>query len=288
MTDEGRARPAYVRQFTAKVAAVLAEEHARDPMGELMVWLQIALRREASVGEIYGVSNLEGRLDQLQAPQEIVNLLRMTICNIWAQEKAHAAYLEAVLMAVARPSSTLWQRLHARLEGFMGAMEGHVMSGRTSPNHLQRVKAGLMLTIGRHVQDVPEFVSSLSALSFHEFCVLNSELEITAVHGYQRMLTLLHQIGNRTRVPTDTTLGVDIARMVRDERFHNEAFRAIEDWFAPSRPDLSNGNSIRIGVSLAACASRLAAIRADIYGCEPGADAGNEFLAPPDAAVEGG
>jgi len=273
MTDGGRARPTYVRQFAAKVAAIVAAEHARDPMGELLVWLQIALRREASVGEIYGVSNLDHRLDQLRAPREIVGLLRMTISNIWAQEKAHAAYLEAVLMAVARPSSTLWQRLHARLDGFMGAMEGHVMSGRTSPSHLQRVKAALMLAIGRHVQDVPEFVSSLSALSFREFCVLNAELEITAVHGYERMLALLHQMGEQARGPNDTTLGADIARMVRDERFHNEAFHAMEELFGPPRPDPSSGNCIRTGVSLEACASRLAAIRADIYGCERGADA---------------
>jgi hypothetical protein len=231
-------------------------------MGELIVWLQMALRREASVGEIYGVANLERRIDQVTGPPEIVALLRMTIANIWAQERAHAAYLEAVLMAVARPSS-LWLRLGARLDGLLGAVEGQVLSGRTSPSNLQRAKAALMLAIGRRVQEVPEFVSSLSALSFSEFCRLNAELEITAVHGYQRISTLLRELDEgEVSLRADTTMAVDVIRMIRDERFHNCAFLAMADWF--------DGDALRAELSLDECAARLSAIRAEIYCFEAG------------------
>jgi hypothetical protein len=283
MTGDGVLRPAFIRKFTAEVAAIVAAEHARDPRGELLVWLQMALRREASVGQIYGVSNLDRRLDQVRGPQEIISLLRRTITNIWTQEKSHAAYLEAALIAVARPS-TLWRRLSARLEAFLGAMEGQLLAGRTSPSDLQRAKAALMLAIGRQVQDVPDFVYSLSALSFREYCLLNAELEITAVHGYERILTLAREIAKDSST-NDSTLVVDFARMLRDERFHNRAFIAMEEWFGPSpsaphaalrggsvaaRPEASSGDSLRPGVSLDACASRLAAIRSHVYGLELG------------------
>ncbi len=276
----------YIRRFTAEVSALVAAEHADDPMGELLVWLQMALRREASVGEIYGVTNLERRLEQVRGRTEIVTLLRLTICNIWAQEKAHAAYLEAVLAAVARPAPTLWGRLASRLDGFMGAVEGHIMSGKTSPSQVQRAKASLMLALGRQVQDVPEFVSSLSALSFREFCLLNAELEITAVRGYERMLVLLGEVAAESSLPRVTTLAIDIERMIRDERFHNEAFRAIEGWFGPPRaryPESHTGNTLRASVSLEACEARFAAIRERVYRA---AAAEPTPASPRDAAME--
>jgi len=269
MTGDGPPGPTFIRQFTAEIAAAVAAEHALDPMGELLVWLHMALRREASVGEIYGVTNLARRLEKVRAPRRIVGFLRMTISNIWAQEKSHAAYLEAVLSAVVRPPR-LWRRLGARLDGVMGAMEGQVLSGRTSPSNLQRAKAALMLAVGRRVQSVPEFVSSLSALSFREFCLLNAELEITAVHGYQRMLTLLQEVEKESGFRFDTTLVVDVRRMVCDERFHNEAFVAMAEWFGQPA-----GDALRPGISLAACAERLAEIRARVYGCEPGCKDGS-------------
>jgi hypothetical protein len=251
--------PSSIRRFTAEVAAIVESEHAFDPAGELLVWLQMALRREASVGEIYGFANLDRRLDQVRGPPRIIRLLRTTISNIWAQEKAHAAYLEAVLSAVARPSR-LWLRVSARLDGFLGSMEGLVLSGRTSPSNLQRAKAAVMLAVGRRVQDVPQFVSALSSLTFRELCILNAELEITAVHGYQRILALLEEDG---RLRDETTIVVDLTRMVQDERFHNEAFVAMEGWFGSGA---RGGNAILTGVTPAGCAASLAAIRARVYG----------------------
>jgi hypothetical protein len=255
MIDERDPLGSTIRQFTAEVAGIVAAEHERDPMGEVQVWLHMALRREASVGEMYGISNLARRLEQLRAPRSVVALLRTTISNIWAQEKAHAAYLDAMLSAVADPSGR-WPRLGARLDVFMGAMEGQVLSGRTSPSNLQRAKAALMLAVGRRVQGVPEFVSTLSTLSFREFCQLNAALEITAVHGYERMLFLLRSAEH----PPDTTLGLDVERMVRDERFHNEAFVAMAEWF-----DRPTGNALRSGIFVTDCSEQLAEIRRRVY-----------------------
>jgi hypothetical protein len=244
-------QPGFIAAFTARVAAVVAAEHAGDPHGELVVWLQMALRREASVGELYGVANLEQRIAQVSAPAPIVALVRATIANIWAQERAHAAYLEAMLAAVARPP-TLRRRLSARLDALLGALEGQVLSGRTSPSNLQRAKAAVMLAVGRRVQDVPEFVSALSALSFREFCLLNAELEVTAVHGYQRILALLDRLAGSPGL-VDTTLAVDVARMIDDERYHNETFVAVARWFAGGE------------LSPERCVDELARLRAAIY-----------------------
>src|SRR5262249_32543625 len=155
-----------------------------------------------------------------------------------------------------------WQWLTAHLDGFLGAMEGQVLSGRTSPSSLQRTKAALLLAIGRRVQGVPEFVSSLSLMSFCEFCQLNAEFEITVVHGYERMLTLLERVDTPRGLRNDTTLVIDVVRMVWDERFHNEVFVAMAEWFGAA------GDSLRAGQSFVECAERLAEIRGRIYGVE--------------------
>jgi hypothetical protein len=258
--------PAVVREFTHRVAAAVAAEHADDPLGELVVWLHLALRREASVGEIYGVANLERRLAEVRAPDDVHQLMRLAIGGIWAQEKAHAAYLQAMLMAI-DPASSFWRRLGARLDGVAGALEGYVLSGCTSPSQLMRAKAACLLAVGRQVQDVPGFVSSLGTLSFGDFCRFNAELEITAVDGYQRMLALLHQLAARGSFHAATTLLIDIGRMIQDERFHNLIFLELDRWFARDRSAAGpDGDAALAQVALRPCAARLAAIREQVYG----------------------
>jgi hypothetical protein len=246
-------KPGDIRAFTATVAATVAAEHAGDPASELTIWLQLALRREASVGELYGVGNLHRRLADVRAPREMRSLIAVTIGSIWAQEKAHAAYLQAALVAAARPRG-LWHRLAARLDGVMGALEGLVLAGRTSPSQLGRARAGIMLAVGRRLQDIPGFVSELSQLSFRDYCELNAELEITATEGYERILELLARLPQ----PGDGTLAVDVARLAQDERYHYRTFLCLADLFEPC--------GSRVGADVPAAAARLAAIRAQSYG----------------------
>jgi hypothetical protein len=282
------ASPADVRRFAAQVAALIAAEHARDPMGELWVWLHMALRREASVGEMYDMANLDRRLADVRGPHGIAGLLRATIASIWAQEKAHAAYLEAMMTALAPPQATAWRRMTARLDGIIGAIEGQVMAGMTSPSQVQRAKASVMLAVGRHMQDVPGFVAALSMLSFREYCLLNAELETTAVRGYDRMMVLLGEIGPAAGLPP--TLRVDIAGITRDERFHNEAFHAIAAWFDPPRTshlESTTGNSIRPGLTLAACAAPISAIGERVYGDPTRADRGAGIAEASSRAADG-
>lgn len=247
-----------IQHFTEKVAAVVAARYVGDPAGELLVWLKTALRRESSVGELYGQSSLEMRLDELRAPAEVVRVVGTMIGNVWAQEKGHAAYIDGVLVAVARePSLVAWAS--ARVEGLMGAIEGWVMHGQTAPSRTARAKARLLLAIGQRVQHVPEFVSSLSTMSFREYCLLNADLESTAIMGYERMLALL------AKLPEDglgsaTTLATDLAKLAADERFHYDLFRALGEWF-----DTPGGNTVRDDVTVRGCRDRLAAIRARAY-----------------------
>jgi hypothetical protein len=251
---------AILRRFAAEVADVVARAHEGQPLAELVVWLQMALRREASVGEVYGAGNLEARLGRLRAPRAILDLVRTAIFGVWAQERAHAAYLEAVL-AVLAPTSSLWPRASAKLEGLMGAMEGVVLSAVTSQSALDRLKASLLLSIGRRVQDVPAFVGTLGALHFGEFCRFNADLEVTAVHGYERMLLLLEALPE-TPMAADATMAIDVGRMLVDERFHHEVFHAIADWFEPGeRADVLKPEHLP-----AACAAELAGIRRRAYG----------------------
>jgi hypothetical protein len=247
-----------IQHFTEKVAAVVAARYVGDPAGELLVWLQTALRRESSVGELYGQASLDMRLAELRAPRELVHAVGAMIGNVWAQERGHAAYLDGMLVAVARtPSLLSWAA--ARVEGLMGAIEGWVMHGKTAPSRAARLKAQLLLAIGQRVQHVPEFVSSLSTMSFREYCLLNADLESTAIMGYERMLALL------ARLPEDgigstTTLAADLGKLAADERFHHDLFRALGAWF-----DTADGDSVRPEVTLRGCREELAAIRARAY-----------------------
>lgn len=264
-----RPQPGFIQQFASDVAVLVAAEHAGDPLGELTVWLQMALRREASVGQMYDVVNLERRLALVRCPRAHIELVRVTFSNIWAQEKGHAAYLEAMLAGVVRRRGVLpW--LTSRVDAVLGSLEGQLLSARTSPGLGQKLKSAVMLRAGRLVQDVPDFVATLTALPFRDFCLLNAELEVTAIHGYQRMLELLDQLEDHSFM-RDTTFKADLAHFVRDEQFHNQTFLAMDAWFAPA----STSPNTRLGgleaplhprLSIDACRAELAAIRANIYG----------------------
>jgi hypothetical protein len=126
-----------------------------------------------------------------------------------------------------------------------------------------------MLRAGKLVQDVPDFVATLTALPFRDFCLLNAELEVTAIHGYQRMLELLDQLEDHSFM-RDTTFKADLAHFVRDEQFHNQTFLAMDAWFGPA----STSPNTRLGgleaplhprLSIDACRAELAAIRANVY-----------------------
>jgi hypothetical protein len=282
-----RPQPGVIQQFASDVAVLVAAEHAGDPLGELTVWLQMALRREASVGQMYDVTNLERRLALVRCPRAHIELVRVTFSNIWAQEKGHAAYLEAMLAAVVRRRGVLpW--LSSRVDAVLGSLEGQLLSARTSPGLGQKLKSTVMLRAGKLVQDVPDFVAALTALPFRDFCLLNAELEVTAIHGYQRMLALLELLGDHSFM-RDTTFKADLTHFVRDEQFHNQTFLAMDAWFAPA----STSPNARLGgheapllprLSIEACRAELAAIRATVYG-EPRPAPAAPVPAP---VVEGG
>lgn len=265
--------PGYIRKFADDVAAQVAIDYTGNPLGELTVWLQMALRREASVSQVYDVGNLERRLALVRCPREHIDLLHRVFSNIWAQEKAHAAYLESMLSGVVRRAGLLpW--LTSRVDAVLGGLEGQLLSARTSPGLSQRLKSAVMLACGNLVQDVPEFVGDLEALSFRDFCLLNAELEITAIHGYQRMLVLLEALDGHP-LALDTTFATDLEHFVRDEQFHNQTFLAMDSWFSPARPALEGrarqpfqGSDLVMlpRLSTADCRAQLALIREAVYG----------------------
>ncbi len=260
-----------IQQFADGVAKLMADEHRADPLGEFTVWLQMALRRESSVGQVYGIENLERRLAQVHGCPEHVELVRQTFANICAQEKGHAAYLEAILSALIKPSPR-WPRLLARVEAVLGQLEGELMSSSTSSGLRQKVKAVVLLVAGKVVQDVPDFMDDMPALTLREFCLLNAELEVTAIHGYRRMLELLAQLGTQA-VTGDTTLQADLERFVRDEVFHNETFVVMANWFPVEDGQRKSwlpwvqAKSQPL-VALPECRAQLAAVRARVYGGE--------------------
>jgi len=99
----------------------------------------------------------------------------------------------------------------------------------------------------------------MSTMSFREYCLLNADLESTAIMGYERMLALLDKLPE-DGIGSATTLATDLSKLAADERFHYALFRALGEWF-----DTPGGNSVRPEVTLRGCRETLAEIRARAY-----------------------
>jgi hypothetical protein len=228
--------PSFI-EFAREAANDLRTRFRDDPESELMSWALIARRREALVAVAYDRNHLSShfdRLAQVGVPDETLILLRGALGNVWAQEEAHQAYMEAFLKAVA-PPKTFFERFNVFIQGLMGKVEGNVIGGLMSPSALRQGRARLAITLGNLVSDVPEFVGSLESRSFSNFCDVNAQLEETAVLGYERMLELVLLLENH--LSSQTAVPADFSRIRIDETYHNLVFRNLSRIFGPADDD---------------------------------------------------
>jgi len=223
-------------QLAADAAAGLAKEYDGQPEMEFLAWLRIALEREAMVSAAYSSTFVDGQLARWQhdlgVPRDIVSAVRTAIESVWAQETAHQQLFKAVLFSVYR-ERTLLGRLRNELKRAMGYIDGSILAGLTSPNPVIRHFARIVTQVGRYLADVPEYVQRLRDTRFPQFCLINADLESTAVSGYERMLELATSLRDANQIAY-TTLIQDITRTSHDERYHEALFRSLADWPPPA------------------------------------------------------
>jgi hypothetical protein len=215
-------------RFADRAAASLREEYSNEPEKELLLWLHLALRREAMVGQAYDETHLAIHLDGLKRRGlglRETEVIRTALASAWAQEKGHASYLDAVLTAVAPPQNIV-ERIGITLQRVMGMLEGTIVADLGAVS-LRRARARIAIAVGKLVAEVPQFIEELEVTQFDDFCGINADLEATAIAGYERMLVLLRSITAGRRLAPGSTLRSDIGRMLRDERYHRELFDCL-------------------------------------------------------------
>jgi hypothetical protein len=228
--------------YAAKAADLLREKFQNEPEAEFVAWLEIALEREAMVGVAYDPSHLAEHLRRLEAQdinQEVLERLRRTIGDVWAQEKGHTAYVKSILDVVKAPEG-FFERVRRQGKAVLGALQGAVVARLLSGRPHDRALAIAALALGKLVQETPPFITELEALEFPPFCSFNAALEETAIIGYQRLGELADNMRVQ-QVLDGMTVDLYLNRITNDEQYHEAVFRGFSGWATlpappPSRP----------------------------------------------------
>jgi len=203
-------------EYTELVAGEIASRHAQDPVAELELWLRLAHQREAMVTQLYEMAGFEARLSGESA---IHRLIGSVVRGIWAHERSHTEFLSAL-----RESRDTW-RAFAELQGLVeGWVVKRAMHGAAGGR--------LLIAVGASLGKVPEFARDLRQMSLLELLGFSAELETTARLGYQRILQIAGSLGG-----SDATAGsygftflYDVARIEREETFHEGVFFEMQNW----------------------------------------------------------
>jgi hypothetical protein len=209
-------------EHTNRVAAELSARFRGDPEGELEVWVSTAQQREAMVVQLYDAGSLDARLPPEPGEPELNAVVRKAVGGIWAQESSHTTLMNAL-------RSVNDERLTVA-RSVMGAVEGKVAQLATSDGWLGPF-ARLLISFGRVTGQAPEFTQQLRGLGLRDFCRFSHELELTASHGYARIIELIDQLDARE---PSIKLGVsqrwDFEKTLREERFHAAVFEQLQVW----------------------------------------------------------
>jgi hypothetical protein len=211
-------------EYTERVAREMALKFEGAPLDELRAWVRIAHQREAMVTQLYELSHIDARLAvasnaSSQSPCSAV--VRSAIASIWAHEESHTHFLSSLRsLSEAFPD----------LAGLQGQLEGRITLGAVSGSVLAKVLIALGASLGR----TPDFALELRRMTLRRLIEFHGELEATARMGYRRILDLCRpQYGAAVQHGFGYTLPYDIARILAEEAFHEEAFGAMAAWVAP-------------------------------------------------------
>jgi len=204
--------------YTETIARQIAADHAEAPLDELRLWVRLAHQREAMVTELYDLSQIDRRLET--GPRtETGEVIRAAIASIWAHETAHAQFLSSV--------RGITEGLVELVE-LQGKLEGRVTRSAVSD---QGKLARFLIAVGASLKRVPAFAAELRRMDLRQLMAFYAELETTAKMGYQRILELGRTLGDAAgTLDFGVTFQWDVARILQEERFHEDAFQTIGRW----------------------------------------------------------
>ena len=198
----------------------LREACAGDLERERRALYLVTLEREALVTVAYAGSALHDRVSLLDAPDDVLEIVRHAL--LWAarDEDMHTVYARGVLFRRGERAlvvRTFAQQLGGFIAGWSSAVSQHVTWSQAP---LARLGALGVSMAGLAMGKVPKSArSTLSHRTFREFCVFNVEAEKTAAMAWRRLAEL---------VPEEETT---YRRVAEDELKHSQVFQAFVDAF---------------------------------------------------------
>jgi hypothetical protein len=236
-----------VVSFAEIAAEAFEKKFAGDPEGEMLAWLYTAQQREAMVATAYTpeyVSRaLRATAARLHVAEDVREIIDKAIGSVWAQERAHDAYLTAVLRVIDPPESFV-ASLKAFFHRSLGRIQGVVVPNLMATDPARQALARIALAVGSLVDDVPEFAGGLRARDFASYCRFNVALEKTAVRGYARLQGLINEVSRENVALQASTVAIDNARTLKDERYHEGLFLRFARWADDPPPPPPGGPAI--------------------------------------------
>ncbi|MEM8706121.1 MAG: DUF362 domain-containing protein [Actinomycetota bacterium] len=250
----------------ASVAAELDAIAARPDDERLDAFLRYALEREQVVDVAYSEARIASMLAALDVDDTTRDVVRRAVLWLQRDEALHAQYLRGRLLRTRRVRS--WASIFAIQ--LVGAVGGWCSS--VSPKHgddafrLRRVVARSILTAGSVTGQLPTALAlALKQPGFEAFCRVNAVLEVSAIRAYEQLMPLL--------AGDDRPL---FERILADEIRHAQVFETFVDCF--------DGETLRLGMTGAALATRLCAISPYLVGADGRTQ--RDAVGPTDVFVE--
>jgi hypothetical protein len=214
---------------TDALRAKLAKDYKGDPEAELLVWLQVAIQREAMVTYLYDRARTDGRLKGAEG--DAVTAVRDVITAMWQQESSHCDGLAPRLI-----NGIFAGRdgvLKAKIAQIKGTVDATMLDLLTEPDGgFKRALARVVAWFGAKVAPgtVPKFATELPKANLREYFLLARALEQTAKDSYKRIADILPDLIKNVNSVQPQTLLVFIKDTARDEGFHERAFEEIATW----------------------------------------------------------
>lgn len=203
-----------------KELADLAKKYEGRPRKELVQLFLIAMEREELVTVSYRDRAMLERLENLDIPSDIKDLLRFSLVWVWRDEDMHSTYIRGAILKIGTP----WLKFRAFSQQAAGAVAGWATSvlqhSKWTRTPFAFLGAKIVSSLGRLFGKVPkEIKHHLRKLPFRDFCKFNVEAEKTAWLCWDRIVKL-------TELDPDLpdTLAEDFNKVVEDEYRHEKIF----------------------------------------------------------------
>ncbi len=217
-------------------------EYQGDPDAELLVWLQLAVQREAMVRFLYDRDRREERLTAVTG--ELADVARDVMTLIWQQESTHTTELAARIVDGVFEQPGRSGAFDAAYHKAHGTLDAAML------DQLTKTEGGILRALARAAtwvagyitpQMVPPFATQLPRANLRDYFVLATALEKTAKDSYLRIGQLVEDISVKSGSIQPLGLRKPIKNVRLDETFHEQVFREMTSWLDAEgqfRPDL--------------------------------------------------